>query len=172
LPTFIGAWRYLAAGGSLLAILLALGVAIFGRSLSMATRSAAVAIAGCLVVALLAAVLVTAGRSCLQFWHMRYSFYMTAFVSCAVGVLLGLVLNALPRWIGPVLAAALLVGAAAVTYQNVQVVLASDWLVKRAPGSVRSLVDEPVPALALAGAPRAPRLLGRAASTGWTRGRV
>ncbi len=148
LPTFIGGWRYLAAGGSVVAIVAALGVALFGTSLSTTTRSAAVAIAGCLIVALLAAVLVTAGRSCLQFWHMRYSFYMTAFVSCAVGVLLGLVLNALPRRVEPVLAAAMLVGSVVVAYQNVQMVQASDWLVKRAPGFMLLLPDRPEPAAA------------------------
>jgi hypothetical protein len=78
--------------------------------------------------------MVTAGRSCLQFWHMRYNFYVVTFVTCAVGVLLGLLFNALPRQIAPYVAAMLLAGSVVVAYQNVQLVTSLDWMVKRAPG--------------------------------------
>ena len=87
-------------------------------SIGVAGRSAAVAIAACLIMAVVTAAMVTTGRSCVQFWHMRYSFYTVTFITCAAGVLFGVVLQALPRWISPMLAVALLVVAVNLGHDN------------------------------------------------------
>ena len=89
--------------------------------------------------------MVTAGRTCVQLWHMRYSFYTVTFITCAAGVLFGLILKALPRWIGPVLAVALLVLSVNLGYDNVNFVLTSSWLVNRTPGFVSSAGERAAP---------------------------
>jgi hypothetical protein len=70
---------------------------------------------------------------------MRYNLYVSVFPAVAVGVLAGLSLTTLPRKVAPLLAALLLVGAALVAQRNVNVVLASTWMVDRAPGFVKSM---------------------------------
>jgi hypothetical protein len=65
---------------------------------------------------------------------MRYSVYTLAFVACAVGVALGRITSGLPKGAASIVSVVLVAVALLVTYQNVQTVLASPWMVQRAPG--------------------------------------
>jgi hypothetical protein len=103
------------------------------------SRSALVIAAVCLAMTLLDALMLTAGRQCIALWHMRYNLYVSVFPAVAVGILAGLSLTTLPRKVAPLLVALLLVGAALVAQRNVNVVLASTWMVDRAPGFVKSM---------------------------------
>lgn len=129
----LGNWHYVGGGVTLLAIGLA-GLVVFRRSAAREQRVAALVIGGFLVLALIGSAMVMSGRSCVQLWHMRYSVYTLACVACAVGVLLGRLLTGAPKRVAPVLGLVVLVVAALLTYDNVQFVLSSPWLVKRAPG--------------------------------------
>lgn len=134
LPVSFGEWRFVAAGVTAAGIVAALGVVLASSAIGVAGRSAAVAIAACLIMAVLTAAMVTTGRSCVQLWHMRYSFYTVTFITCAAGVLFGLILKALPRWISPILAVALLVVSVNLGHDNYVFVQTSSWLVNRKPG--------------------------------------
>ena len=136
LPVSFGEWRFVAAGVTAAGIVAALGVLLASSSIGVAGRSAAVAIAACLIMAVVTAAMVTTGRSCVQLWHMRYSFYTVTFITCAAGVLFGLILQALPRWISPMLAVALLVVAVNLGHDNYIFVQTSSWLVNRKPGFI------------------------------------
>ncbi len=135
LPTDEIDWHRFIYGGVTVVLLVASTITVFlARWLSPSVRSTAAVVAGFVLLAMIAAGMVTSGRSCIQLWHMRYNAYALIFVGCAIGVLIGQIVKASPRRVSMVISAALLALSLFVTYQNVQVVLASPWMVERAPG--------------------------------------
>ncbi len=135
LPTDeIGWHRYVYALITVLLLAASLLVVALPRVFSTSVRSAAVIVAGFVLLAMIAAAMVASGRSCVQLWHMRYNAYILASVTCAVGIVLGRILTGLPRGAALIASAVLIALSLLLTYHNVQAVLTSPWLVNRAPG--------------------------------------